>query len=97
MPQQAESSRQLLTPPPGIAEITQSLHGDSPLRIVASIHQEMAEDWDPIQMIGSIMVSTCLFRDSASGAMCINMVTCSMNVVSMGPDPTADDYHVPAL
>ena len=67
------------------------------MRMVASISTDMAKDQDSIQMIGSSMVSTCLFRDSASGAMCIDMVTCSMSLVGMGLDPTVDDHHVPAL
>ena len=94
---QAESSSQLLTPPPGFAEIAQSLHGDSPPRIVAGIPLVVAEDHDPIQMIGSSMVSAHLFRDSASGAMCIDLVTCSLSLVGMGLDPMVDDHHVPTL
>ena len=97
MPWQAESSSQPQTPPSGFAEIAWSLHWDSPPGIIASIPWEVAKDQDPIQMIGSSIVSTHLFRDSASGAMCIDLVMCSLSLVGMGLDPTADDNHVPTL
>ena len=97
VPWQAESSSQPLTPPPGFVEITQSLHGDNPSRIVASIPPEVTKDQDPMQMIGSSMVSTHLFRDSASGTMCIDLVTCSLSLVGVGLDSMVDDHHVPTL
>ena len=97
MPQQAESSSQLLTPPPGIAEITQSLHGDNLPRVVAGIPPELAKDQGPIQMVGSSMLSTQLFMDATSGAMCIDMVMYLMNLVCMGLNPMEDDHHVPTL
>ena len=97
VPQQAESSSQPLTPPPGFAEIDQSLHGDNVLRVVTGIPQELAKDQGPIQMIGSSTISTHLFRDSASGVMCINMVTCAMSLVGVELDPMVDGWHVPTL
>ena len=48
-------------------------------------------------MVGSSMLSTWLFRDATSGAMCIHMVMCSMNLVGMGPNPMVDDCHIPTL
>ena len=97
MPQQAESSSQPPTPPPGFAEITQSLHWDNPLRIVASIPLKEAKDQGSIQIIGSFMVSAHLFRDLASGAMCITLVMSSLSLVAVGLDPMADDHHVPTI
>ena len=85
------------SPPPGFVEIVHFLHGDSPPRIVTGIPPELANDQDPIQMIWSSMVSACLFRDSASGTMCIDMVMCSMNLVGMGLDHTADGHYIPTL
>ena len=63
--------------------------------MVMGIPPEMAEGQGTIQIIGSSIVSNHLFRDSASGAMCINMVISSMSLVGMRLDPTADDCHVP--
>ena len=70
-------------PPPGFAEIAQSLCGDNPLRVVSGIPPELAKDQGPVQMVGSSMLSTLLFMDASSGAMCIDMVTCLMNLVGM--------------
>ena len=92
-----ESSSQLPTPQPGFVEITQSLHGDNPPRVVAGSSLELAKDQGPIQMIGSSTISTCLFRDSASGAMCIDMVTCSMSLAGMALYPQVDGCHIPTL
>ena len=97
MPQQAGSSSQCPTPPPGFVEITQSLHGDNLPRVVTGVPPELAEDQGPIQMVGSSMLSAQLFRDTTSEATCIGMVTCSMNLVGMGHNPTMDDCHIPAL
>ena len=77
MLQQAESDSQCLTPPPGFVEITWSLHRDGPLRVVTGIALELAKDQGPIQMVGSSMLSTQMFRDATSRAMCIDMVMCS--------------------
>ena len=95
MPQRPGSSSQHPTPPPVFAEITQSLHGDNPPRVVTGIPPELAEDQGPIQMVGSSMLSTQLFRDATSGAICIDMVTCSMSLVCIGLNPMADDHHIP--
>ena len=97
MQQWPESISQTPTPPPGFGEITQSLHGDSPPRVLTGIPLELAEDQGPIQIVGSSMVSPHLFRDSALGAICIDMVTCSVSLVGMGLDPMMDDCHVPTL
>ena len=43
------------------------------------------------------MISTHLFRDAASGAMCIDRVTYSKRLVGVGLDPMADGHHVPTL
>ena len=94
-PWPTESSSQPKTALLGFAEITQSLCGDNPPRIVSRIPLEEAGDLDPIQMIGSSMVSTCLFRDLAWGAMCINVIMYSLSVVGMGLDPTVADCHAP--
>ena len=95
MPQQAESSGQPQTPPLGFAEIVQSLWGDNPPRIITSIPLG-GKDHDPIQIIGSSMLSAHLLRDVASGAMCINLITCSLSVVDMGLNCMADDCPTPA-
>ena len=85
------------TPPPGFAEITQSLDGDSPPRIVTGIPPVEAEDQSPIQMIGFSMVSTCLFIDLASEAKHIDVITCSLSMVGMQLDPTVADCHALTL
>ena len=46
------SNSQCSTPMPGFAEITQSLHGDNPPRVVTGIPPELAEDQGPIHMVG---------------------------------------------
>ena len=97
VPQWGEYTSQPPTPPPGFVEIAWSLCGDRPLRIVTGIPLELAEDQSPIQMIGSSMMSAYLVRDLTLGAICIDMVTCSMNLMGMGLNPTADDHHVPTL
>ena len=71
--------------------------GDNPPRIVTGFPLEEAEDQDPIQLIGSSTVSAHLFRNLVSGAMCIDVITCSLSVVGMGLDPMAVDHHVPTL
>ena len=43
------------------------------------------------------MFSTWLFQDETSGAMCIDMVMCSMNLVGVGFIPMADDHSIPTL
>ena len=48
-------------------------------------------------MIGSSMMFAHLVRDLTSGAMCIDMVMCSMNLVGMDLNPMVDDCHDPAL
>ena len=95
--QQAGPSRQCPTPPPGFAEIAQSLCGDNPQRVVAGIPSELAEDQGPIQMVGSSMLSGHLFQDATSGTMCIDMVTCSVSLVVVGLNPMADECHIPTL
>ena len=55
---------------------------------------ELAEDGGPIQMVGSTMLSAWLFQDVTSGAMFINMVTCSMNLIGIGFIPMVDDPHL---
>ena len=40
-------------------------------------------------MVGSTMFSTQLFQAAKSGAMYVDMVTCSMNLVGMGLTPSA--------
>ena len=97
MPQQAGPSSQCTTPPPGFVEMAQSLHWDNLLRVVAGITPELVEDQGPIQMVGFSMLSAQLFQDAASGAMCIDMVACSMSMVGMGLNPMADDHHIPTL
>ena len=82
---------------PGFAEIAWSLYGDNPPWVVAGVLPELVKDQSPIQMMGSTMFSTQLFQDATSGAMYINMVTCSMNLAGMGYIPPVEDHHVPDL
>ena len=82
-------------PPPGFAEIAWSLHGDNLLRVVTGIPLELAKDQGPVQMVGSSMLSTWLFRDATSGTMCIHMVMHLMSLVGLGLNPMVDDCHVP--
>ena len=58
---------------------------------------ELAEDHDPIMMVGSTMFSTQLLQDSMSGATYINMVTCSMSLVGLGVTLSAVDCFMPTL
>ena len=97
VPQWAESSSQPPTPPPGFAEMVQSLHWDRPSRVVAGIPLGLTKDQSLIQMIGSSIMSACLARDSTSGVMCIDMVMCAMSLLGMGLDLTVDGHHIPAL
>ena len=97
MPQQAGSSSSCPIPPPGFAEIAQSLCGDNPLRVVAGVPLRLAKDQGHIQMMGSYMLSAWLFWDATLGAMCIDMVMCSMSLVDIGLYPMEDDSHVHAL
>ena len=48
-------------------------------------------------MVGSSMLSMQLFWDVTSGAMCIDMMMCSMNLVGMALIPMVDDHPIPAL
>ena len=73
------------------------MHGDNPPRVVTGIPPRLAGDQGPIQMVGCTMLSAQLFQDATSGAMCIDMMTCSMNLVGMGIGPTVDDHSIPAL
>ena len=97
VPQWADSTSQPPTPPPGFVEIAQSLCGHRPPRVVTCIPPELAKSQGPIQMIGSSMMSAHMVRDLTSGAMCIDMVVCSMNLVGMGLNPRVDDHHNPTL
>ena len=65
--------------------------------VVTGIHQELVEDQDPIEMVGSTMFSAQLFQDATCGAMCIDMVMCSMNLVGIGSIPMVGDHSIPAL
>ena len=68
-------------------EITWSLHGDNPTRIVTGIPLEEAKGQDPIQMMGSSMVLGHHIRDLVSGVMCIDLVMCSLSLVGIELDP----------
>ena len=59
--QQEDTTSQWQTPPPGFVEIAWSLCGDNPPRKVCNIPPDMAEEQDPIQMVGSTMFSAWLF------------------------------------
>ena len=48
-------------------------------------------------MLGSSKVSSHLIRGSLSGAMCIDLVMCSLSLVGIGLNPTVVYHHVPAL
>ena len=85
------------SPSPGFAEIAWSLHGDNPPQVVTGIPPEVAKDQSPIQMVGSIMFSAQLFKDVTSRAMCIKMVTCSMNLEGVEIIPPLDDHAISAL
>ena len=80
---------------PGFVEIAQSLQGVNPPWEVTGVPPELAEEQDPIWMVGSIMFFTSLFQDVVSGAMYIDMLTCSMSLVCMGFIPSAFDCSVP--
>ena len=45
---------------------------------------ELAEEQDPIRMVGSTMFSTWIFQDSMSGATYIDMVAYSMSLLAWG-------------
>ena len=96
-PQQEGTISQQPTPPPVFVEITQSLCRDNLLMVVAGIPLELAKDQGPIQMVVYTMLSVWLFQDATSGAMCIDMVMCSMNLVGMGIVPPVDDHPIPTL
>ena len=76
-------------------EIARSLCGDSTPQVVKGVPPELAEEQDPIRMVGSIMFSAWLLQDSVSGATYINMVTCSMSLVDWGVTPSVVDCSMP--
>ena len=96
-PKQEDTIHRWLSPLPGFVEITWSLQGDNLSWVVTGIPPELAEDQSPIEMVGSTMFSAWLFQDVTSWSMCINMVTCSMNLVGIGIVHPADDHLIPAL
>ena len=96
-PKQGSTVHQWPSPPPGFAEIAHSLHRDNLPQVVTGIPPELAEEQSPIQMVGSTMHSAQLFQSTTSGAMCIDMITCSMNLVDLGTVPPADNCPIPAL
>ena len=95
-PQQEGTINWWPTAPPGFAEITWSQHGDN-LPRVDGVPLELAKDQSPIQMGGFTMLSAQLFQDVTSGAMCVGMVICSMNLVGIGFIPLAEDHPIPTL
>ena len=65
--------------------------------MLTGIPPEVAEDQGPIQIVGSTMLCTQLFQNATSRAMCIDMVTCLMNLVGMGIVLPVDDSSIPTL
>ena len=95
--QQAESDSQPLTPPQEFAEIAWSLWGDCPPSVIISIPPEEAEDQDPFEIMGSSVMTACLFRHSVSGLMPLDILTCMLSIADMRLDPMANDHPIPAL
>ena len=94
---QEDTAHQWPPPLPGFAEIVQSLWGDNPPQVVMGIPPELAKDQGPIQMVGSTLLSAQLFQETTSCTMCIDMVTCLMNLVGVGIIHPADDHLIPTL
>ena len=65
--------------------------------VFIGITPEEAKDHDPIEIMRSSMITACLFRHLASGAMYIDILTCTLNIVDMGFDAIADDHPIPTL
>ena len=85
-------------PPLTLAEITQSMHGDEPLRMVKGIPPKEAGGQDPLLVMGSSLVSTHLLLDQLSGSTYINIIASSLNLVSLNPSPlSVVDCPMPAL
>ena len=73
------------------------MHGDGLPKTVEGIPPEEAADQDPLLVMGSSLVSTCLLMDPLSRSMYIDMVACSLSLVNLDPSPmVADDCLVPA-
>ena len=88
-------------PMPGFAEIRQSLWGkgsrDSHPSVIIGIPPEEAEDQDQYEVMGSSMMAAHLLRHPTSGDMYIDLLTCTMSIVDLGPNPMADDCPSLAL
>ena len=81
-----------------LVEITQSVHVDRLPRVVKGIPPEEAGDQDPLLVMGSSLVSTHLLRNPLSGSMYIDMVACSLSLVSLDPSSMVMGDHLdPAL
>ena len=81
-------------PPLTLMEIAQSMHVDGPPRMAEGIPPEEAGDQDPLLVMGSSLVSTHLLRDLLSKSMYIDMVACSLSLVSLDPSPVAVGDHL---
>ena len=89
-----EGSSWWLTPPPGFVEIPWE---NNPPCEVVGIPQGLAEEQDPIQVVGSAMFFARPVQDMISSSTYINVMTCSMSLVGLGVTPSAGDCSMPTL
>ena len=74
-----------------------SLHEDNSPHVVTGIPPELAEVQDLIWVVASTLFSARLFQDAVSGAMYIDMMTCSMSLVGLGVTPSVGGHSMPAI
>ena len=83
---------------PSLSLVEIAWSGDGLPWMVKGIPPEEAGDQDPLMVMGSSLVSTCLLRDLLSRSMYIEMVVCFLSLVSLDPSPMVMGDHLdPAL
>ena len=86
-------------PPPGSVEIACALWGEesperAPTTVVGIPPKEAKE---PLEVMGSSVIATCLFWHPILGGMYIDMLTCTLSIADLGFNTMANDHPVPAL
>ena len=84
------------SPPPEFANIAWSLHGDTPPQTVTGIPSGLDREQSLIWVAGTTLFFTSLTPDEA-GTVCVDLVTCQMRIMAMGPSPEVDLCSMPTL